>query len=98
MKKDNYFNQIRDVIARHLKGYRFELYLYGSQCTQESSRTSDIDVGLLAMTPLPTGLLSKIREELEESRIPYPVDLIDLSRSTPGFLKHVKEQGVLWSV
>jgi len=49
------------------------------------------------MAPLPRGLLSKIREELEESHIPYPVDLVDLSKSNPTFLQHVTQEGVIWN-
>ncbi len=49
------------------------------------------------MAPLPTGLLSEIREELEESHIPYPVDLVDLSKKDPGFVEHVISKGILWN-
>ena len=87
MDKDIYLKQIRKIIFGRLKDYRFQLFLFGSQSTQKASRTSDIDVGVLPMDPLPKGLLSEIREELEESHIPYPVDLVDLSRSNPAFLR-----------
>ena len=97
MDKDIYLKQIRKIIFGRLKDYRFQLFLFGSQSTQKASRTSDIDVGVLPMDPLPKGLLSEIREELEESHIPYPVDLVDLSRSNPEFLQHVRQEGVIWS-
>jgi predicted nucleotidyltransferase len=97
MVKDIYLKQIRKVIHSHLKDYRFQLFLFGSQSTKRAGRTSDIDVGILPMDPLPRGLLSEIREELEESHIPYPVDLVDLSRSNPEFLQQVREEGEIWS-
>jgi len=97
MNKDIYLKQTRKIILRHLKDYKFQLFLFGSQTTQRAIRTSDIDVGVLPMDPLPRGLLSEIREELEESHIPYPVDLVDLSRSTPEFLQHVRQEGVVWN-
>jgi len=91
-----YFSIIREVIFKHLNGLNYEVYLFGSQSRQAACRTSDIDIAILPKTPLPVGLLSKIREELEESRIPYPVDLVDLSKSTPAFLKKVKSEGLIW--
>lgn len=97
MNKDIYLDQVRKLLLGHLKGYRFQLFLFGSQSTERAGRTSDIDVGILPIAPLPKGLLSKIREELEESHIPYPVDLVDLSRSNPEFRQHVREEGVVWS-
>lgn len=97
MNKDIYLKQTRKIILRRLKDYSFQLFLFGSQSTQRAGRTSDIDVGVLPIGPLPRGLLSEIREELEESLIPYPVDLVDLSRSNPEFLQHVRQKGVIWS-
>ncbi|MEA1992061.1 MAG: nucleotidyltransferase domain-containing protein [Thermodesulfobacteriota bacterium] len=95
--KDIYLDQVRKLLLGHLKGYRFQLFLFGSQSTERAGRTSDIDVGILPISPLPKGLLSKIREELEESSIPYFVDLVDLSRSNPDFARHVKEEGIMWN-
>ena len=97
MNKNIYLNQVRKILLDHLKGYRFQLFLFGSQTTQQAGRTSDIDVGILPMAPLPKGLLSEIREELEESHIPYPVDLVDLSRSNPEFLQHISQKGIRWN-
>jgi uncharacterized protein len=97
MNKDTYLDRVRKILLEHLKGYSFELFLFGSQSNQRAGRASDIDVGILPMAPLPGGVLSEIREKLEESHIPYPVDLVDLSRSNPEFLQHVRQKGVLWS-
>jgi len=97
MNMDIYLNQVRKLLLGHLKGYRYQLFLFGSQSTQQAGRASDIDVGILPMAPLPRGLLSEIREKLEESHIPYPVDLVDLSRTNPEFLQHVRQKGVIWN-
>jgi predicted nucleotidyltransferase len=97
MNKDIYLEQIRKIILSRLKDYRFQLLLFGSQATQRSDNASDIDIAILPITPLPRGLLSEIREELEESCIPYPVDLVDLSKTSPDFVRHVKEEGIMWN-
>ena len=52
---------------------------------------------MLPLGPLPAGLLSEIREALEESLVLYPVDLVDLSDATPQFRERVLQEGVLWS-
>jgi len=97
MVKDIYIEQIREVVLRQLKGHRFQLYLFGSQATERAGRASDIDVGILPIAPFPRGLLSEIREELEESNIPYHVDLVDLSGTTPEFLQRVRKEGLIWN-
>jgi hypothetical protein len=52
-------------------------------------------VAVLPRRPLPTGLLSRIREALEESHVPYRVDVVDLSSVDPAFRKRILETGVL---
>ena len=91
-----YLEQVREIIINRLKGYEIELFLFGSQTRGESSQPSDIDVGVLPKQPLPQNLLSEIREELEESNIPYPVELIYLSKVSHKFARNVKEEGIPW--
>ena len=97
MVKDIYLKQLRKLILNRLKGQKFQLFLFGSQVEDRSGRASDIDIAILPITVFPCGLLSQIREELEESNIPYPVDLVDLSRSNPEFVQRVREEGVAWN-
>jgi len=97
VSKNTYHKQIRDIIFKRLKGYKFQLFLFGSEANKTSGRTSDIDVAIMPITPLPKNLLSEIREELEESNIPYPVDLVDLSRAGPEFIHRVTQEGILWN-
>ncbi len=97
MDKEIYLKQIRKLILNSLKGQKFQLFLFGSQVADRAGRASDIDIAILPNTVFPCGLLSQIREELEESNIPYPVDLVDLSRSNPEFVQRVREEGVAWN-
>jgi hypothetical protein len=46
---------------------------------------------------LPAGLLSNIREALEESHIPYRVDLLDLTEADEGFRAAVLREGIPWT-
>jgi len=97
MDKDIYLKQIRELILNSLKGQKFQIFLFGSQVSGRAGRASDIDIAILPITVFPRGVLSQIREELEESNIPYSVDLVDLSRSNPGFVQRVREEGVAWN-
>ena len=96
MDKEIYLKHIRELIIKNLKGQKFQLFLFGSQVADRAGRASDIDIAILPITVFPRGVLSKIREELEESNIPYSVDLVDLSRSNPEFVQSVREKGVIW--
>jgi hypothetical protein len=41
-------------------------------------------------------VLADLRETLEESTIPYEVDVVDLSEASPQFRQRVKREGVVW--
>ena len=86
----------RKIVLKHLKGYRAKIYLYGSQAKGKAYRSSDIDVAVLPLQPVPGWVLSEIREDLEESDILYPVDLVDLSKADDKFRQRVKKEGILW--
>lgn len=89
--------ETKRIILNGLKGHPVRVYLFGSRAEGAATRISDIDVGVLPLRPLPDGLLSEIREELEESRIPLTVDLVDLSEADPKFRKAVQREGLLWT-
>jgi len=88
--------EVKRLIYQGLKGYRARVYLFGSRSRGQGAPSSDIDVAILPIEPLPTGVLSAIRETLEKSNIPYQVDLVDLSMADPEFKKRVIEKGILW--
>ena len=43
------------------------------------------------------GLLSQIRESLQESHVPFNVELVDLSQTDEAFKKRVLEEGIVWA-
>ena len=96
MKQDD-LKVVRRIILDGLKGHRAKVFLYGSMARGEAAQTSDIDVAVAPLEPLPTGLLSAIREALEESLVPYPVELIDLSQVSPTWAEQIQKQGIPWN-
>ena len=92
-----YLNQARRIVLNRLKGYNVDVYLFGSYARGDHHNTSDIDVAIMPLEPLRQGLLSEVREELEESSIPQLVEIIDLSRAPREFARTVVREGILWS-
>lgn len=42
-------------------------------------------------------MLARLREALEESTIPYRVDVIDLADTDPAFRERVRREDIVWS-
>jgi len=91
-----YLDELRSILLSGLQGYSVKVYLFGSVVQGRAKQASDIDVAILPLEPLPAGVLSAIREALEESRIPYTVDLVDLSQAGDNFSNRVIKEGLLW--
>lgn len=99
-KKSNeatYLNQARRIVLKRLRGYNVDVYLFGSYARGDHHNTSDIDVAIMPLEPLRQGLLSEMREELEESNIPQLVEIIDLSRAPREFTRTVVREGISWN-
>ncbi len=94
---DTALEEVRRIVTERLKGRGAMVVFFGSRASGSVSVASDIDVAVLPRSPLPAGLLSRIREALEESHVPYRVDVVDLSSVEPAFRKRVLETGVIWA-
>jgi predicted nucleotidyltransferase len=91
---ENYLNMVRQILLQRLSPYNAKLLLFGSMARGDFWRASDIDVAVLPDKKLPVGLLSELREQLEDSNIPYRVELVDLSTVSKNFAKRVMETGI----
>jgi predicted nucleotidyltransferase len=88
--------QIKTIVAEVFKDKTCTVYLFGSRATGAFIVTSDFDVAVLATGDI-SPKLSLIREKLDQSNIPFKVDLIDLGSTSTEFSRQVQREGVvLW--
>lgn len=88
---------VRRIVLQGLAPHRARVWLFGSQARGRPRPTSDIDVAVLPFEPLPPGLLSGIREALEESSVLPSVDLVDLTEAEPALREQVEASGIPWT-
>jgi uncharacterized protein len=88
--------RVREITLQVLGHRDARVYLFGSSVTGRLRRSSDIDVAIDAVRVLPAALLAELRERLEESAVPYDVDIVDLSAASPEIRASVERQGLLW--
>jgi len=88
----------RQIVINGLAEHPAKVFLFGSRATGRAARTSDIDIAILPEAPLPDGVLTDIREQLEESSIIYTVDLVDLSSAEKTLRERVLKEGIEWGV
>ena len=73
-----------------------EVWLFGSCARGDVRNASDIDIGVLPRDVLPSGFFARLQDDIEESSIPYHVDVVDLSRVNPNWLGGIRREGINW--
>jgi predicted nucleotidyltransferase len=90
--------QVKRIIFHQLTGKSARIYLFGSWARSEEKRSSDIDVAIEfdKNEDLNHRTLMNIRHALEESTIPYKIDVVHLNGADDFIVKKVREEGILW--
>lgn len=66
---------LRAVLARHVPGR--EVRAFGSRVTGRAWRYSDLDLVVMGDEPLPAPVRANLVADLEDSDLPFRVDLIE---------------------
>jgi predicted nucleotidyltransferase len=93
----DYLEEIRRIVMEELKDRPAKVFLFGSRARNSARPSSDVDVAVLPLAPLPPAVLSRIRLRLEESCVPLRVDLVDLSEADEPFRSAVLREAIPWS-
>lgn len=89
-------NELQRMVLGALGEHEAEVWLFGSSARGEVLRHSDIDIAILPRDELPAGFFSELAESIEESAIPYDVDVVDLRRATSTLVDEVRREGIKW--
>ena len=71
-----------------------KIYLFGSRAKNNESLYSDVDIAIQS-DKLSTKDFAELKFAIEESNLPYKVDLIDLAKA-PYLREIVYKEGVRW--
>ena len=88
--------RVREIVMDVLRDEDVRVYLFGSCATGSARPSSDIDVAIEPRRGLAPVSFATLRERLEDSDVPYDVDVIDLTAASREFAHRVRREGVLW--
>jgi len=77
--------EIKDIVFRFLSPEEYQIFIFGSRATGKAEKYSDYDVGILGKKSLSSKSKFLIEEKLEESDLPYKVEIVDFSLVSPDF-------------
>ena len=85
--KFDYIDIVKQIVLKHIPKDNFAVFLFGSRAVGNAKPLSDIDIGILGTEPLPTLIKEDLESDLEESIVPYKIDLIDFYKVDKYFKK-----------
>jgi predicted nucleotidyltransferase len=88
--------ELRRMVLTALGEHDAAAWLFGSCARGEVRQHSDIDIAILPRGALPPAFFAELEAEIEESMIPYDVDLVDLRQADPALVDEVRREGVKW--
>lgn len=73
-----------------------QVFLFGSRAKGTSAKFSDIDIGVIADKDIEKVII-EIKEIIEESFVPYDIDIIDFNKVSKKFKEEAMKRIIPWS-
>ena len=93
---EKYISMIKEIIFSVIDKNEYKVFMFGSRATQNFKNYSDVDVGILGKKPLGK-VYYKIINLIEESVIPYKVDIVDFALVDEQFKKNALQEIEIWN-
>lgn len=87
--------ELRSFLREYFKDRKVKVYLFGSRARKDNRVFSDVDLAFESSEDLSKDL-TYLSELLEESWLPYKVDLVELSKVNEDFRETILKEAVLW--
>ncbi|HVH74194.1 MAG TPA: nucleotidyltransferase domain-containing protein [Stellaceae bacterium] len=94
--RERALEELRRMVLAALEGHDAAVWLFGSCARDEVKQHSDIDIAILPREEFSSSFFAVLADEIEESTIPYNVDLVDLRRADPALVEEVQREGLKW--
>lgn len=96
-KTNKYLIELRTLLNEFFSDSNVTIYLIGSRARKDHGRYSDVDIGLLDTQVIAEHKLALLREKIENSHIPYQVDIVDLNTVSENFRNKAIAEGIVWT-
>jgi predicted nucleotidyltransferase len=85
-----HYEQLVELVIQPLKDQGAQVFLFGSRSTGRNHPNSDVD--LLYRGDVPLEIISKIKEDIEDSLFPFAVDLVNEADLVESYRQSVSAQ------
>ncbi len=74
---------VKNVLKNYVSDY--EVLVFGSRVTGNTHKYSDLDIAIRGADKIDLLVLAAVKDEFQNTDLPFRVDIIDFNRITPEF-------------
>ncbi len=94
--RERAIEELRRMVLAALGEHDAGVWLFGSCARGQVRQHSDIDIAILPRDDLPSAFFAVLAADIEESTVPFDVDLVDLRHADAALVDEVRREGVKW--
>lgn len=79
--------EVLRIIGTNLDLNRYRVFFFGSRVEGKGNKHSDIDIGIEGPEPVPSTVMSEIKEGIEAIPTLYTIDVVDFAEVSEKFKK-----------
>ena len=92
-----YIIRLQRLVLSLMREEPADIFLFGSWARGEQRQGSDVDLAVAYRGPSNALKLAELREALEESTIPYNVDVVDMQQASDALRAQIRKDGIRWT-
>ncbi len=97
MAPEKYIKLLKKIVLSKIDPDNVMVFLFGSRASGKAGERADVDIGLWSADKLPRRLYHQIRNAVDESIIPYKIDIVDFTRADPEFRSIALKDIEIWN-
>jgi predicted nucleotidyltransferase len=86
--------QISDIVKRTMGQKPYRIFVFGSRVSGRVQKSSDLDLLIKMENPLELSLLAMLKENFENSDLPFRVDAVDFHRLHKEYQSFILQEAV----
>ncbi|WP_040976073.1 nucleotidyltransferase family protein [Necropsobacter massiliensis] len=84
---------VRDILPKNIPHYT--VWAFGSRVKGKAKPYSDLDLAVIAPTPLSLSEHANLSEDFSESDLPWRVDIVDWATTSENFRRIIQQQYIV---
>jgi len=94
--ENKYLAKLKSLVVSSLKEERIKIVLFGSRARKDNDTASDVDIGLIPYGKVDKRKVVLLKEKIEDLNIPYKIEIVDFSETSPDFIKDAMKGAIVW--